>query len=95
MINIVKGSTNKPISSQVLADFFTAHKEKYSGELFIGYPIIAGPEGATSIDAVWISPERGIVLFTSLKAATLLHTKTHKMIAQTDWKRNSELTKRL
>lgn len=62
MVSTIWGTTKKPVSSQRLADFF-ANKSEYEGYLYIGYPIIGTPEGAYPIDAIWISPTRGVVLF--------------------------------
>ena len=33
------------------------------GFLYVGYPVLAGPDGVNSIDALWISPARGLVIF--------------------------------
>lgn len=62
MINIIRGTTRKPVSSQRLADFFAAN-ENLDGILYLGYPVIGTPEGAYPIDAVWINQAKGIVLF--------------------------------
>lgn len=62
MVTTIWGTTRKPASSQRLATFF---EEQVSDEgvLFIGYPIIATPEGAFPIDALWVSPTKGVVIF--------------------------------
>jgi superfamily I DNA and RNA helicase len=62
MINTVWGSTLKPISSKQLAERL-AREESLEGTLYIGYPIIGTPEGSFPIDALLISPEKGLVLF--------------------------------
>ncbi|MCQ8876093.1 ATP-binding domain-containing protein [Mesorhizobium sp. LMG17149] len=62
MVNIIWGTTKKPASSQRLAALFEGHVQD-DGDLFIGYPVIATPEGAFSIDALLISPTRGVVIF--------------------------------
>ncbi|WP_292513744.1 hypothetical protein [Mesorhizobium sp.] len=62
MVNIIWGTTKKPVSSQRLAALFEGHVHD-DGDLFIGYPVIATPEGAFSIDALLISPTRGLVIF--------------------------------
>ena len=59
---VVRGTNSKPVSSQSLAKFFAANGG-YQGQLFIGYPIIGTPEGAYPIDALWVSPKTGIVIF--------------------------------
>lgn len=62
MITIVQGTTKKPISSQRLVDFFSSH-HKYEGFLYIGYPIIGTAEGPYPIDALLVSKETGLVVF--------------------------------
>jgi superfamily I DNA and RNA helicase len=59
---IVRGTNDKPVASQALAQFFAAHDD-YAGYLFIGYPIIGTAEGRHPIDAILVSPELGIVIF--------------------------------
>lgn len=62
MVNIITGATQKPIASDKLKKFFS-NKNDLEGHLFIGYPIIGTTEGAYPIDALWISPEQGLVIF--------------------------------
>ena len=62
MIEIIKGSTSSPISSQQLGTIFESHNE-LNGQLYIGYPIFSTPEGHYPIDAILISPDKGVVLF--------------------------------
>lgn len=62
MVTAITGTTNKPVSSDRLKNYFNSHNE-LGGILYIGYPIIATVEGAYPIDALWISPERGLVVF--------------------------------
>lgn len=61
-IDIVRGTTNKPVSSKELAKLLS-QSDELSGQLFIGYPVINTPEGRHKIDAVLISPDKGIVIF--------------------------------
>jgi len=61
MIEIIKGSTQKPISSAQLINAFSEAKE-LNGLLYVGYPIFSTPEGRYPIDAILISPEKGVVL---------------------------------
>ena len=61
-VSIVRGTNNKPASSQELVQSFARHPD-WSGELFIGFPIISTPEGKKPIDALWISPDKGLVVF--------------------------------
>lgn len=62
MVTIVTGTTNKPTASEAIKHFFQTHPE-VDGYLYIGYPIIGTVDGAYPIDALLISPEKGIVAF--------------------------------
>ena len=62
MIEIIKGSTNCPVSSQLLAKLFDSQQNS-NGLLYIGYPIFSTPEGRYPIDAILISLDKGVVLF--------------------------------
>lgn len=61
-VEITRGTSHKPVASEVLANFL-AEQESYSGHLFIGYPIIGTAEGRYLVDALWISEDKGIVIF--------------------------------
>ena len=69
MVTIITGTTNKPISSDRLKNYFKNHDE-YNGILYIGYPIIGTVEGAYPIDALWISREYGLVVFNLIEGKT-------------------------
>lgn len=63
-LNIVRGdSKNKPVSSERLADYFETVKDRFEGTLYIGYPIIGTAEGGFQIDALLITKECGVVVF--------------------------------
>ena len=62
MINIITGTTNKPVACEKLKNFFLSN-ESNNGFLYIGYPIIGTSIGAFPIDAVWVSEEKGLVVF--------------------------------
>ena len=62
MVRIIRGTTKKPVSSQRLADLFASYKD-CDGYLYIGYPIIGTAEGAYPIDALLISPSKGLIIF--------------------------------
>ncbi|MDZ4858003.1 MAG: ATP-binding domain-containing protein [Candidatus Hydrogenedentes bacterium] len=62
MINIVWGSTDKPVATKRLAHLLGAQAD-LEGTLYIGYPIIGTPEGSFPIDALLVSPTKGLVLF--------------------------------
>lgn len=70
MVTPITGTTNKPISSERLKNFFLSHNE-YSGYLYIGYPIIGTVEGAYPIDAIWVSREKGVVIFNLIEGKQL------------------------
>ena len=63
MISVIWGTTRKPISSQQLADHLQNEWPELDGELYIGYPIIAAPEGAFPIDALLITRQKGLIVF--------------------------------
>ncbi|RKW54682.1 MAG: helicase [Lachnospiraceae bacterium] len=62
MVNIIIGSTPKPLASEELKKYFQMDSD-LEGYLYIGYPIIGTVEGAYPIDALWISKEKGLVIF--------------------------------
>jgi superfamily I DNA and RNA helicase len=70
MINTVWGSTDKPVSSSRLSEILGAEAE-LEGTLYIGYPIIGTPEGSFPIDALFISPTKGLVLFNVIEGKNL------------------------
>ena len=70
MINTVWGSTDKPVSSKQLATRL-ASDAGLEGTLYIGYPIIGTPEGSFPIDALLVSPTKGLVLFNLIEGRTL------------------------
>jgi superfamily I DNA and RNA helicase len=70
MINTVWGSTDKPVSSKRLAEILSADPE-LDGTLYIGYPIIGTPDGSFPIDALFVSPTKGLVLFTVVEGKVL------------------------
>jgi hypothetical protein len=61
MTNTIWGTTTKPASSERLARRFA--QLDLDGTLYIGYPVIGTPEGPFTVDALWLSPSRGLVLF--------------------------------
>ena len=70
MIDIIQGSSAKPISSKELADLFQSYS-RYNGQLYIGYPIFATPDGRYPIDAIFLSPDKGVVLFDLIEGIKL------------------------
>jgi superfamily I DNA and RNA helicase len=70
MITTVWGSTDKPLASKRLAQILSAEAD-LAGTLYIGYPIIGTPEGSFPIDALLVSPAKGLVLFNVVEGKTL------------------------
>lgn len=70
MIDTVWGSTDKPVSSKRLAEALSAEAD-LTGTLYIGYPIIGTPDGSFPIDALLVSPSKGLVLFNVVEGRTL------------------------
>ncbi len=71
MINVTKGATCKPVSSQQLAKHLQSRYPDLQGELYIGYPIINTPEGKFAIDALMISREKGLVIFNLIEGRNI------------------------
>lgn len=62
MTDIIWGSTKKPVVSQRLAQLIDkAFPEP--GVLYLGYPVLSAAEGVNSIDALWVSPKHGVIIF--------------------------------
>ena len=70
MVTTIWGATNKPNSSQQLTGFF-GNRPHYEGYLYVGYPIIGTPEGPYPIDALWVSPNKGVVIFNLVEGLNL------------------------
>jgi superfamily I DNA and RNA helicase len=62
MVNVIRGSSAKPVSSQRLAKYFEERKD-IEGTLYIGYPIIGTPQGGYQIDALLVSRQQGVIIF--------------------------------
>lgn len=63
MTEIVWGSTRKPAASRSLADAIERLYGAEEGFLYVGYPVLSAAEGVNSIDALWVSPAHGVVIF--------------------------------
>jgi len=62
MIDIIRGASNKPVSTDSLIDFV----EKSGIDeaiLYTGYPIVGSIEGVSSLDALLISSKHGVIVF--------------------------------
>ena len=60
-LNVVRGTTNKPIATDSLIAKLA--DQDLEGNLLIGYPVMATPDGPYTIDALLISPRIGLVCF--------------------------------
>ena len=63
MIDVIKGSVTNQVCGNSLADFFKKNMQGFDGQLYIGYPIFASPEGKYPIDAILIMPQKGAIIF--------------------------------
>lgn len=70
MLTIITGTTNKPVAANLLRDFFNKDNA-LQGYLYIGYPIIGTNEGPFPVDAMWISPNKGLVVFNLIEGKTV------------------------
>lgn len=69
---VVRGTNDKPVASKILAEFFESHPSAPGGgELFLGYPITTTIEGRRPIDAVYVSPHLGVVVFDLVEGTDL------------------------
>ena len=71
MIDTIWGSTNKPVASKQLSA--ALEPLGINGSLYIGYPIIGSPEGPFPIDALLLSPEKGMIVFHLVEGRELGH----------------------
>lgn len=62
MIDIIRGASNKPVSTEVLIDF-VENSNINDAVLYTGYPIVGSIEDKSSLDALLISSEHGIIVF--------------------------------
>ena len=61
-INFIRGANRKTVASRELETALSRIPD-VSGDCFFGYPLIATPDGKFSIDATFVSPTKGIILF--------------------------------
>jgi len=62
MIDIIRGASNKPVSTEALIDF-VEKSEIDEAILYTGYPIVGSIEGISSLDALLISSKHGVIVF--------------------------------
>jgi len=70
MIEIIKGATKKPVSSEQLVSILGS-AQQLNGQLYVGYPIFSTPEGRYPIDAILVSPNKGVILIHLVEGTTL------------------------
>jgi superfamily I DNA and RNA helicase len=73
MVDIRKGITKKYASSQSLVEFFESNNE-LEGIFYIGYPILFSAVESKTIDALFVSPKYGIVVFDLIESTNLAPT---------------------
>ena len=69
-VSIIRGTNDKPAASGELESAMAGCSD-LSGQLFIGYPIVGTPEGRHRIDALLVSPDRGLVIFDLVEGPAL------------------------
>jgi len=62
MIDIIRGASDKPVSTEALVEFVENSGIK-RGVLYTGYPIVGSIEVRSSLDALLISSEHGVIVF--------------------------------
>jgi hypothetical protein len=60
--SVVRGTNNRPEASRSLIEAFSA-LDGFGGQLFVDYPVVGSAEGRHPIDAVYVSPWQGVVVF--------------------------------
>lgn len=62
MIDIIRGASNKPVSTEALIDF-VINSGINDAVLYTGYPIVGSIEDKSSLDALLISSDHGVIVF--------------------------------
>jgi superfamily I DNA and RNA helicase len=62
MIDIIRGASQNPVSTEALIDFVETSGIK-EGILYTGYPIVGALEDKSSLDALLLSAQHGVVVF--------------------------------
>ncbi|WP_211225879.1 DEAD/DEAH box helicase [Nocardioides alkalitolerans] len=68
---VVRGTNSKPVSSGLLAQHFESRTAHGGGMLFVGYPITTTVDRRGPLDAVYVSPTKGVVLFDLVEGTDL------------------------
>ncbi|MEO0525944.1 MAG: ATP-binding domain-containing protein [Bacteroidota bacterium] len=97
MVDIKRGQTDKNASSDLLANFFKKNTQ-FDGKLYIGYPILYSGGENIILDALWISPKNGIVIFDLIEGIKFDDREHHRDALynklESELKQYEELTKR-
>lgn len=71
MVEIIRGTTQKPGAVQRLVACFRTHLQEVSGLLYTGFPVIGTPEGPYSIDALFVSQKIGLVVIDLVEGSSI------------------------
>lgn len=79
-VNVVRGTSTKPVAVDALAKVFVeaTHLE---GDLIVGYPNLGGDVGDAVPEALWLSPEYGAVLFDVVEGLSSVTTSVGRTIS--------------
>jgi len=69
-VEFTRGTNGKPAASAALEDCL-ANTIGLDGSCFFGYPLIATPEGKYFVDATFLSPDKGVILFDIVEGQNL------------------------
>ena len=68
-LSVVRGTNDKPAATAALIG--TLRDQDLGGQLLIGYPVMASPDGRYAIDALLASPDHGLVCFDLVEGTEL------------------------
>lgn len=68
-LSIVHGTNDKPAATDGLVS--SLRDQGLNGQLLIGYPVMASPDGRYAIDALLVSPDQGLVCFDLVEGTDL------------------------
>ncbi|MEQ8692326.1 MAG: ATP-binding domain-containing protein [Pseudomonadales bacterium] len=71
MVEFRNGENSKPATSAALCNFFEKHYAEADGLVYFGYPLLFVAGEKLTIDAVWLSPKFGIVVFDLVEETSL------------------------
>ncbi|HDS1776884.1 TPA: DEAD/DEAH box helicase [Pseudomonas putida] len=69
-VEFTRGTNGKPAASAALEDCL-ANTIGLDGSCFFGYPLIATPEGKYFVDATFLNPDKGVILFDIVEGQNL------------------------